>query len=176
MTEQRYRTLLHGAVAGLVGYLSIAFLFAIVNIIAGRSPFYTAAVLGTGLTSGTAEAAPVAIAPGPIFAYNALHLIIFLIIGVLASSLVTWSEHGEPGAARWYVGLFLFMFVLFHLLAAAQGFTQSVADALSGRLIWGAGSLAAAMMIGYLIVVSPALRRQLPAAPYGVTGGRRPRT
>lgn len=162
MAQQRYPTVFHGAVAGIVGYVSVALLFAIVNILAGRSPFYTAAALGSVVVTGT-NSGPVVTTPGPILAYNAIHLLVFLVIGFLASWLVTWSEHGSPGAARWYLGLSLLIFVLFHLFAFAQGFARAVADALPGGLIWGGGLLAAAVMIGYLMVVHPALRRQLPA-------------
>jgi hypothetical protein len=145
-------------VAGLIGYLAVVIVFAAVNALAGRSPLYTAALLGGALVSGLRDPAAVVIAAGPILAYNALHLLVFLGVGLLAAWLAYW---GERGPAFWYLGLVLFILVLFHLFAATQLFTGPLRTALPPGQVWGAGLGAALAMTAYLLAVHPDLRGRL---------------
>jgi hypothetical protein len=147
-----------GLVAGLIGCLTVILVFAVLNLLAGRSPFHTAALLGGVLVSGLRDPGSVVIAPGPILAYNALHLIVFLGVGLLASGLAYWSERGP---AFWYLGLVLFILVLFHLFAATQLFTGPLRSALPPVQVWGAGIGAALAMAAYLLWANPELRRSL---------------
>ena len=155
---ERGRVLRQGAVAGLLGYLTVVLVLAALNLVAGRSPFHTAALLGGALVSGLRDPGAVVVAPGPILAYNALHLLVFLAIGLLAAWLVHWAERGP---AFWYLGLVLFILVLFHLFAATQLFTGPIASALPPSQVWGAGIGSALVMAGYLLRVHPELRRRL---------------
>lgn len=148
----------HGVVAGLIGYLTVLVIFAVLNLLEGRSPFDTAALLGGVLVYGLRDPSAVVIAPGPILGYNALHLLVFLGLGLLVSWLAYWAERGP---AFWYLGLVLFILVAFHLFAATQLFTGPVRSALPPGQVWGAGIGAALAMSAYLLAVHPGLRRTL---------------
>lgn len=106
MKAERAQMMVQGLVAGLIGYATVALLFLLVDLISGRSPFYTAAVLGSSLFYGLEDAAQVAIQPGPIIAYNGLHLVLFLVIGQIAAWLVFEVEHHHNLA---YFVFFLFV-------------------------------------------------------------------
>lgn len=51
--------------AGLLGYATVVVLFAAINVVAGRSPFYTPAMFGSVLFYGLEDPSAVEIAPGP---------------------------------------------------------------------------------------------------------------
>lgn len=94
------RTLRDGLIAGAIGYLTVALFLGLANSVAGRSPFFTATRLGELLFYG--GRAPAA-AAGPAIAYNGVHLVAFLLIGVLAARIVLGTER-HPQA--YYVALF----------------------------------------------------------------------
>jgi hypothetical protein len=65
-----------GLVAGLIGYGTVAIVISGADVLAGRSPLYTAALLGSAYFYGAHSLAEVVVAPGPVFAYNGTHLIV----------------------------------------------------------------------------------------------------
>ena len=80
-------TLRQGLVAGLIGYATVGIVFGIVDMLQGHSPFYTAAVLGSALFYGVQAPVHAAVAAPYVFAYNGLHLMIFLLFGFVAAWL-----------------------------------------------------------------------------------------
>jgi hypothetical protein len=68
------------------------------------------------------------------------------------------SEHGPQ---LWYVGLILFLVVLFHVVGLLLAVTEPVRAALSPWAMLGAGAVAAIVMGGYLLWAHPRLRAQL---------------
>ena len=78
MKESSLRVLKQGTVAGLMGYLVVATVFALANVATGQSPFQTAAVLGATLFYGVTDPAAVTVTPAYLFAFNGLHLVTFL--------------------------------------------------------------------------------------------------
>ncbi len=150
--------------AGLLGYLTVVVLFALLNVVLGRSPFYTPAMFGAVLFYGLDDPAALEITPGPVLAYNMVHVLAFVVLGVFASWLVTKAERYP--VAR-YAILFVLIFVAAHIYAALLVFAQPL---LAGSAWWQIGvvSLAAAGVMGwYLLRQHPALRRELKQVPLG---------
>jgi hypothetical protein len=150
-------TLRQGVLAGLIGYAATAIMFAIANVLAGRSPFYTAAVLGASLAYGIEDPSQVVVTPGYVLAYNGTHLIVFLGLGLLGAWL---ARIADRGAHLWFVGLFFFIFVSFHLIAVVQVLAVPMQAVISDAAIWLAGITAGLLMAAYLLKVHPAIRAQ----------------
>lgn len=150
--------------AGLLGYATVVVLFALINIIVGQSPFYTPAMFGAVLFYGLEDPATLEIAPGPVLAYNMVHVLAFLVIGVFMSWLVALSERYP--VAR-YALFFALLFVGAHIYAALLVF----AEPLLAGAAWihiGIVSVAAALVMGwYLLRQHPLLREQLKRVPLG---------
>lgn len=148
------RVLKQGAIAGLIGFATVALLFAIVNLIGGHSPFATASALGAAL-QGVADPATEPTAVGYIATYTAVHLAVFIGLGVFAAALATLADRGWQ---LWFVALFFFLFVSFHLYAAVQALGAPMRSALPDVLVWVVGVAASLMMALYLVRVHPRLR------------------
>ena len=87
MKPERAQWLTQGLIGGLIGYAAVAVFFVLVNLIGGRSPFHTAAALGSTLFYGLQDAANLVIEPGPVIAYNGLHLILSILAATVAAPL-----------------------------------------------------------------------------------------
>ncbi|MFQ5746262.1 MAG: hypothetical protein ACE5HF_03460 [Gemmatimonadota bacterium] len=171
MRPDRARVMMEGLVAGLLGYAAVALFFGVVNLIGGRNFFYTAARLGSGLTGAAPGAADTAVLPGPVFAYNGVHLLAFLVIGFVAAWLVFETEKHPD-----FFPIFLFI-ALGGAFANVAAFT-AISEIRSGELsLWavlGANAAAGAAMGAYLVRAHPRLWRELregsdPEAEEGVS-------
>lgn len=153
-----------GLYAGLIGYGTVVVVMAVLNVLAGRSPFYTAALFGAALFYGLKDPATLVIAPGPVLSYNMVHMLGFLGLGMFASWLVLLAERYPT---LQYFVIVLLVFVAFHVYGALLLFAHS----LLGASAWweiGVGSLAAAVLMGwYLLRGHPLLRRELRELPMG---------
>lgn len=166
MRTQTRLLLSGGLVAGLIGYGTVVVVMAMMNVIFGRSPFYTAALFGAVLFYDLADPAALVISAGPVLAYNMVHLVAFLGLGMVASWLVTLSERYPT--AQYFV-LVALVFVAFHVYGALMLFAQPL---LGGSAWWeiGVGTAAAAVtMAAYLVLGHPFLRRELRELPMGAT-------
>jgi hypothetical protein len=154
----RSEILTHGVLAGLLGYATVVVFYAVWNALHGRSPFYTAALLGATLFYGLRQGAEVVVWAGPVLAFNGVHLVIFLGVGLLAAWIATESERG---AHYWYIGLSLLVYGSIHVI----GLVLWIADPLRDRLpIWSAvvaSVVALGAMAVYLFGVHPRLRQEL---------------
>lgn len=155
MKESSLRVLRQGAVAGLMGYAVVAFVFALTNVVEGRSPFYTAAVLGATLIYGVSDPTTVTVMPAYVFAFNGLHLVTFLGFGVIGAWLVALAG---KGAQLWYVALFFWMLVAAHMIGVAQVLAIPLESILPAAAVWGAGVMASVVMGIYLFRANPGLR------------------
>lgn len=153
------RVIGQGLVAGFIGFVTVAVVFAVVNVGMGRSPFHTSALLGAALFYGATDPAQVAVTPAPVLSYNGLHLLVFLAFGIVAAGLAGMADRGQQ---LWYVALFFFIFLSFHLEGAVQLFAAPMRPVLSDTAIWGAGIAAAAAMAAYLLWRHPKIRARQP--------------
>ena len=153
------KVLEQGAVAGLIGFAAVAVIFAALNLAQGRSPFYTAALLGASLFYGATDPAQVAVAPPAVFAYNGLHLVVFLAFGIIASALAIVADRGRQ---LWYVALFFFLFVSFHLEGFVQALSYPMRQAIPEVAVWSAGIAASLAMGAYILRQHPRMRAPQP--------------
>jgi hypothetical protein len=157
-----------GLFAGLIGYLTIVLFFVLVNLVGGRSPFETAALLGSALFFGLRDPSQLVITPAPVLTFNMVHALVMLAVGFVASWLVATSEKYPISH---YAVLVALIFVGFHLFGAVYFF----ASPLMGSGAWlpiVVASIAAAITMGaYLLWLHPALRQQLRQIPMGEVPG-----
>lgn len=144
-----------GLVAGLIGYGVIAVYFAVLSLMHGRSPFYIAAVLGTNLFFMPPASGDVVVTGGPVIAYNGVHLLVFLLAGMVMAALAAFVER-VPDA--WYVALTAVIFVGGHVLGLPIWFNDRVQAVLSIWHVSAATIFAATAMILYLWRMHPRLR------------------
>jgi hypothetical protein len=165
--HMRTRDVLEGGLyAGLIGYGTVIVVMAVVNVVLGRSPFYTAALFGSALFYHLKDPALLVVAPAPVLAYNGAHMVAFLALGLGASWLVSLAER-HPTAQ--YFFLFALIFVAFHVFGALGLFTEPLLGA-AGWWQIGIGTVAAALTMGwYLWRAHPLLRRELRELPMGDT-------
>ena len=158
MTEDRREAIWQGLIVGLIGYATIAVGVSALDILQGRSPFFTVSLLGEWLFYGLRDPNQVTVWPGAVFAYNGVHLVTFVAFGLMSSWLASISEH-RP--LYWYGALVLYLFVFVHLLAAVQLMTEPLRALIPLYQIWVPSLLAVILMSGYLLQVRPVLRREM---------------
>lgn len=154
MKSSSIRVLQQGLIAGLIGYLVVAIVFAVASVATGESPFHTAAVLGATLFYGATDPAAITVTPAYVFAFNGLHMVVFLGFGAVGAWL---SALATKGPQLWYFSLFFWMLVAAHIIGAAQVFALPLEGTVSGGAVWGAGIGAAILMAAYLYRANPAL-------------------
>lgn len=147
MHETTRRAVKEGFVAGLILYAAVAFFFLAVNLMAGRPPFHTAALLGGALFGGLRDPAGVVMDPGWIMSYNGVHLLASLVLGFAASFIVALIDTHRMA---WYGFFFLFLATFLISLVLLGVLTVELA----GVLRWHSvitGHLAGAVVTwGYL--------------------------
>ena len=92
--------IVEGLVAGLIGYVTVVVLFGVVNLARGEGVLHTAALLGSALFFGAREPGAIVSGPAPIIAYNGVHILVSLLIGLGAAWLVFQTEKNRP---LWYL-------------------------------------------------------------------------
>lgn len=158
MTEETRRMLGQGLVAGVLGHVVVAVIFAIANLAAGRPMLYTPALLGASLFYGLTDPAQLEIQASYVFAYNGTHLLLFMLLGLAGSWLTMIADRGWQ---LWYLATFFFMFIAFHIFGMVQLLALPVRSAFSDELLWTAGLVATAAMGAYFVLTHPRLRAQL---------------
>lgn len=138
--------LVHGTVAGFLGYVVVALFYLVYDLAVGRAAGTTAELLGLALL-GRPVGAVETIDPAPVAVYNGLHLLVFLAAGIVAGWMVRESEE-HP--ALWYPLLFLGIFVFFHLFGAVAAFASPIGEAIPTWTVLAAGLLGVAAMIAWL--------------------------
>ncbi len=140
--------LIEGFITGIIGAGIVAAWFLLLDTIT-HEPLWTPSLLGTVLFQGpeAAVANHSTVDPGMVAAYTIVHHLAFIVVGLLASFLVTEMERVPPlGIAL----LFLFVFTETAFLI----FILSIGGPLlEGISLWGvavANLLAATGMAGYL--------------------------
>lgn len=158
MTSDRADTLWQGVLAGLIGYATVFLLVGFIDVALGRSFFFTFALLGEHLFYGLSNPAQVVVWPGAVFAFNGLHLVAFLVIGIVAAWLAFMSEKGPE---LWYLAAILFLFVFLHAFGAVLFLTEDIRAAVPAWMIVLPTVASALTMGSYLLAVRPAFRHDL---------------
>jgi hypothetical protein len=149
---------LDGLFAGMIGALSVAIWFLILDIISGR-PLFTPALLGTVLLhGGKAAAAGITIAPLSVAAYTAFHFISFMLVGIGLSYLMNLFEK-FPIVGFVLLVLFLCLQLGFFVLDVILG-AQLMGQLRPWTVIIG-NVLAAGTMSFYLWKRHPGIRENL---------------
>ncbi len=139
--------LVEGLVTGLIGYVTVAGLFALLNLVAGEGVFYTPALLGSALFFGAGGGGDVVAGPAPVIAYNGVHILVSLGIGLGAAWLVFQAEKNRP---LWYAVFFVFLAGFIYSVALMGVFAAEVFRLLSWQRILLANLAAGLTAGGYL--------------------------
>jgi hypothetical protein len=134
-----------GLLAGMVGAVTIAIWFLIVDAVNGR-PLYTPTVLGTALFGGGAGLeAPETLQPSfeMALSFTWVHVLVFLVIGVAGAWLLSLVEK-NPSVGFGVVILFVFFECGF--LLASTAIAEPVLHALAWPAVLVGNLLAAAAM------------------------------
>lgn len=136
-----------GLITGFIGYLTVAIFFAAMNLFAGEGLFHTPALLGSALFSTGGEEGTLLRGPAPIIAYNGIHLLVSLLIGLAAAWLVFQTERNRP---LWFAIFFVFLAGFIYSVAFMGIFAAELAYLLSWPVIVVANLMAGITAGGYL--------------------------
>jgi hypothetical protein len=103
MRKHIARVLFDGGIGGFIAYSLISAYFAVLNVAGGKSALHTLQTLSHGVFASSD--------PGQMIAFNGIHLLAFLMLGIVAALMV---EEIELRPAFWYV-VFVIAFVGFML-------------------------------------------------------------
>ena len=154
----RLEVIWDGLMAGLIGSATVAILVGILNIVEGRSFFFTAAMLGEKLFYGLRDPSTVVVWPGAVFAYNGVHLLGFFAIGMSGAWLAYMAEKGSE---LWYLGLVLFLLVVLHAYAAVLLMTEGLRSVLPAWMILVPTLAGVSATSIYLLYARPGLRTEM---------------
>jgi len=146
----RSRVLSEGLIAGLAGYAVVVLFYGVLNVLAGQSFFATAASLGGGLVSDPGSGGAV----GAVFAFNGLHILAFLVVGLVAAWLAMRTER-QP--SFFVLALFIGVAGLFAVMAAFLSFAAQSGVPLPIGSVFAANLLAGVVMGAYLLKAHPRL-------------------
>lgn len=154
-----------GIVVGLIGAITVATWFMVLDLFLGR-PLFTPATLGSALLLGVRDLDAVQVTMGVVLGYSIVHLAAFVALGILVVAIVRKARATPPlilGA--------LLVFVVFQ--AMFMGVVAIAAEFVLGALAWWAiaiGNLLAAGAMGYYIwEKDPALRQAMQQEPFDRT-------
>lgn len=164
MRAERELILRGGLFAGLIGYATIVVFLAAVNVIAGRSIFYTAALFGSAMFFGLDDPTTLQITPAAVLTFNMVHMLVILATGMVTSWLFAKSE--KYPLTQWAV-LMALLFIGFHLFAAVTLFATPLLGSYGWVEVLIASVLAAVGMAWYLLRLHPLLRRELREIAWG---------
>lgn len=105
----RARVLYDGLIAGLLGYAVVVVVVGALDVAGGRSFFHTPSLLGQIVVGGFGPPTPGVVAAGPVLAFNGLHLLVFLVLGLIVS-FVAFEVELHP--VFWYAGFFALLALL----------------------------------------------------------------
>jgi hypothetical protein len=152
-----HRTIREGLMAGFVGAVAVMIWFLISDVLNERALF-TPGALGSALFLGARGVVEVQVTGETVLAYTGVHVVSFLLVGLLASALVEGARR-EPHVLLAMVLLFVTLEVMFIGLLAIVA--EWLLDAIRWWLIIAANLVAAFAMGGYLLWRHPEVRENL---------------
>jgi hypothetical protein len=157
------RIVREGFVAGLIGAVSVAVWFLLVDLVAGRVLF-TPAMLGDALFWNVRDPAQVQIAFPTIVGYTMFHAVAFVAVGMIAAALAYEVELFPSTLFIVVVAFAVFEFG-FYLLVVI--FARPLLGALAWWNVAIGNAIAAAGMGYYLWMKHPRLQEELRRHPLG---------
>lgn len=159
MNEAYRKVPVEGFLLGVIGYTAVAAGYLVMDLAAGHPLFHTAALLGQGIFGSlSGDAAAAVITPGPILAFNGLHLVAFLIMG---TAIATLLHEAEAHPRFWYLAFFVLLAVLIYGYALALVAAEAASVQLPLWSIVLADLFSAAAMVGYLAARHRGLAQRL---------------
>lgn len=160
------RTWRQGLAIGLIAYASIALFYAVFDLLAARGTLFTVDMMGKAVFHGLRDPAvlqyPIRLDLAGIFWYNALHLVLSLVIGLTVAGLVDAGER-RPARAR-FILLFLVAGYVVTVLAVGA-LSTAMRPVLPWWSIAAANGFATFTAGLYLLRRRPGLLRRLALAP-----------
>ena len=160
MRRNWQRFLTEGLIAGFIGFITVIVFVATADLLRGRSPFHTAAMLGSVIFFGLRDPAQLVVWPGPVLAYNGVHLSLFLLLGTFMAWLASLAERRPR---MWYFALIIFLIVVPHVVGFPIWFGPAVGTAISVWVVGLATGAAAVAMAAYLWWAHPRIRQKIDA-------------
>lgn len=126
-------------IAGLVAYLAVVTVLAILNALEGRSVFHSAAAMGSVLLHGREAASRFAIEARPILAYNGVHLVGSIAVGVIAAFQVFETELHR---SLWYfpftvlIAVVVYSITIFGVFGVEIGGVLDWTTVVVGTAVW----------------------------------------
>ncbi len=154
--SSRRSTISQGLIAGLIGYFVFVLFFAILNLSTGRSMLFTPNALGNALFR--LGEAPGITSPEAVMAWNGVHLVASLTIGLIGSLLIVGVDR-HP--ALWYVVMFLFIAGLLYSVAVGGVVAREIAGAVTWGQVVAVNVLAAFFSGLYLWRAHPTIRQRV---------------
>ncbi len=151
---ERSRFLFEGLIAGVIGYVGVVVCVGILDVVGGRALFQTPSLLGQILIGGFGDPTPGSVSAGPVFAFNGLHLLMFLAVGAAVTWLVFQVEL-QP--VLWYGAFFAVMAAVLSSFAILSLVGEPNADLLPRSEFLLANGVAAAAIGFYLHRAHPRL-------------------
>lgn len=145
-------------IAGAIGYFTSALFFAAINLLSGKSAFYTPALFGSILFYGLRDASALTVTAGPVIAFNGVYLLVYLAVGTALAFLAEEAEHGPH---LLYLAVLVGIVAVLHLVGASIVLSTLAGAAVSTLQVLAAGLFAAAAMVGFLYRMHPRLSAEL---------------
>jgi len=147
----------HGVIAGIIGYATVVLFFSLLSLVGGRSPLEIPSAMGSALLLGGSESG-VAVEAGAVLAFNGVHMLLSLAVGLLVAWLLFEAERHYQ---LWYVvtlvliGGFIFALLAMGVLGSELARAVSWGSVLAANILW------AAAMGGYLYQYHRGLGREI---------------
>jgi hypothetical protein len=146
-----------GVMGGLIGAVTVAVWFVVYDAVTNR-PLYTPALLGAALLEGLRDPAALQISASVVLGYTVLHGATFILFGVVAASLLTFSER-EP---LLLLGIFV-LFTCFEVFffSIVMLIDEALLQSLRWWTIFVANILATTTMLSYFLTKHSQLGERL---------------
>src|SRR5688500_4144382 len=163
MAERSHSIPIEGTDVGVIGGLSVALWFLVLDTIAGR-PLLTPSLLGQVVLMGDSTPESGTVIFGAVLLYTAFHFIVFALLGMGLVAVVHWGT--ENSVVRYaLLPIFLAFEVIFYGLL--EVLSERHGELFPFWAVVSANTLAAVSMGLYLWFRHPAFRRSIQDTPLG---------
>lgn len=139
MPKNLGRILKEAVIGGLIAYAAVVVTFGILNALQGESIFRTAAAMGAVLLYGAEASSRFAVEPAPVLAYNGVHLLGSIVVGLIASVQIFETELHR---SFWYfcftvlIAAIVYSITVFGVFGVEIGGVLSWSEVVIGTAAW----------------------------------------